>query len=83
MDPYVRSQALGALQHVDPQGAHARSRTVVREALQDPRDAIIRTATQLIIQYHDLEALAYLYRLQESRPEFTTLIQETLRQLGQ
>ncbi len=80
-DPYVRSQALEALKSIDPSGENARTRTVVREALNDPRDTVVRVACQLITQYHDVESTNALRILAEARPEFATSVQETLRQL--
>jgi HEAT repeat protein len=80
-DPYVRTQALEALKSIDPQGADTRTRTVVREALNDPRDTVVRVACQLITQYHDIESVTALRILAETRPEFAPSVQETLRQL--
>ncbi len=80
-DPYVRAQALEALKSIDPQGEDARTRTVVREALNDPRDTVVRVACQLITQYHDVESVTALRTLAETRPEFASSVQETLRQL--
>jgi len=81
-DPYVRAQALEALKSIDPSGEDARTRTVVREALNDPRDTVVRVACQLITQYHDVESANALRLLAELRPEFATSVQETLRQLA-
>jgi HEAT repeats len=81
-DPYVRSQALEALKSIDPQGEDARTSTIVREALNDPRDTVVRVACQLITQYHDIESVTALHTLAETRPEFASSVQETLRQLG-
>jgi HEAT repeat protein len=80
-DPYVRTQALEALKSIDPKGEDARTRIVVREALNDPRDTVVRVACQLITQYHDLESVTALHSLAETHPEFATSVQETLRQL--
>jgi hypothetical protein len=80
-DPYVRAQALEALKSIDPSGEDARTRTVVREALNDPRDTVVRVACQLITQYHDVESTNALRILAEARPEFASSVQETLRQL--
>jgi FOG: HEAT repeat len=82
-DPYVRTRALDALTQLDPQGESAQSRSVVRTALTDPRANIVRQATQLIIRYHDLEAVPLLRQSQETRPELRTHIQETLQALAQ
>ena len=80
-DPYIRAQALEALKSIDPQGEDARTRTVVREALNDPRDTVVRVACQLITQYHDVESVTALRMLAETRPEFASSVQETLKQL--
>ena len=80
-DPYVRTQALEALKSIDSQGEDASTRMVVREALNDPRDTVVRVACQLITQYHDVESVASLRILAETRPEFAAAVQETLRQL--
>ena len=80
-DPYVRTQALEALKSIDSQGEDAGSRMVVREALNDPRDTVVRVACQLITQYHDIESITSLRILAETRPEFAAAVQETLRQL--
>jgi hypothetical protein len=80
-DPYIRAQALEALKSIDPNGEDARTRTVAREGLHDPRDTVVRVACQLITQYHDLESVTALQTLAETRPEFATSVQETLRQL--
>ena len=80
-DPYVRIQAIEALKSIDPQGEETRTRMVVREALNDPRDTVVRVACQLITQYHDVESVTALRILAETRPEFAPSVQETLRQL--
>jgi HEAT repeats len=80
-DPYIRAQALEALKIIDAQGEDARSRSTVREALNDPRDTVVRVACQLITQYHDIESITALRNLAEKRPEFASSVQETLRQL--
>lgn len=80
-DPYVRAQALEALKSIDPTGEDSRTRTVVREALNDPRDTVVRVACQLITQYHDVESVTALRNLAETRPEFASSVQETLKQL--
>jgi HEAT repeat protein len=80
-DPYIRAQALEALKSIDPNGEDARTRTVVRDGLHDPRDTVVRVACQLITQYHDLESVTALRSLAETRPEFAASVQETLRQL--
>jgi hypothetical protein len=81
VDPYVRSQSLEALKSIDPRGEDIRTRSVVREALNDPRDTVVRVACQLITQYHDVEFVTPLRVLAETRPEFASSVQETLKQL--
>ncbi len=80
-DPYIRAQALEALKSIDPQGEDPRTRSVVREALHDPRDSVVRVACQLITQYHDVESVPALQILAETRPEIASSVQETLKQL--
>ena len=80
-DPYVRTQALEALKSIDPHGEGFRTRMVVREALNDPRDTVVRVACQLIAQYQDLESVTSLRVLAETRPEFASSVQDALRQL--
>ena len=80
-DPYIRSQALEALKSLDPQGENEGTRKVVREALADPRDTVVRIACQLITLYHDVESVTALHMLAETRPEFATSAQETINQL--
>jgi hypothetical protein len=82
-DPYVRAQGLEALKRVDPAGGDARSRMAGREGLSDPRDSVIRVASQLIVQYHDLDAISLLQNLMEARPDLAYLAQDTLHQLRQ
>jgi len=82
-DPYVRMQALDALALLDPQGETEQSRRVAREALSDPRTSIVKQATQLILRYHDLDAVPILRRTREERPELSILLQETVQALGQ
>jgi len=81
-DPYVRAQALEALKGIDPGGEDPRSRAAVREALNDPRDAVARTACQLAGQYRDLEAMPILTRLAETRPALAPFAQDALLRLG-
>jgi HEAT repeat protein len=83
LDPYVRSQSLEAIKRLDPRGDDLRSRLAAREALKDPRENIIRTACQLIIQYRDIDASSALHHVIDTRPELTALAYDTLRQLGQ
>ena len=82
-DPYVRSQACEAITRLDPQGEDMHSRMAVREALHDPRESIVRSASQLIVQYRDVEAVPILGKLIETRPELAYIGQDALRQLGQ
>ena len=80
-DPYIRSQALEALKSIDPLGEGENTRLIVREALHDPRDTVVRIACQLISLYHDVESITALQMLAESRPEFAASAQETIKQL--
>jgi HEAT repeat protein len=81
-DPYVRAQAMEALKSIDPNGEDPRSRSAVREALNDPRDAVVRIACQLAGQYRDIEASYTLTRLAETRPALSSFAQDALRRLG-
>ena len=81
-DPYVRTQALDALKSIDPSGEEMRSRMMAREALSDPRDTVVRTACQLVMQYHDTDAVPLLRTLAEIRPELAAAANEALRRLG-
>ncbi|HZU66925.1 MAG TPA: HEAT repeat domain-containing protein [Ktedonobacteraceae bacterium] len=80
-DPYVRTQALEALKKIDPNGEDMRSRRAAREALNDPRDTVVRLACQLLTQYHDTESILLLRNLAETRPEFAPSAQDALRKL--
>ncbi|HJT59547.1 MAG TPA: HEAT repeat domain-containing protein, partial [Ktedonobacteraceae bacterium] len=80
-DPYVRTQALEALKRIDPGGEDTRSRVAAREALNDPRDTVVRLACQLLAQYHDTESIPLLRNLGESRPEFGSFVQDALKKL--
>ena len=82
-DPYVRTQALEALKRLDPDGGDIRSRVTAREELGDPRDSVIRVACQLIVQYHDHDAIPSLQNLMEARPELSYLAQDALHQIRQ
>ena len=82
-DPYVRTQTFEALRRLDPLGEDMRSRLAVREALNDPRDSVVRIACQLAAQYHDGDTVPALRHLAETRPEFTASVYDALRQLGQ
>ena len=80
-DPYVRTQALEALKKIDPGGEDMRSRMAAREALNDPRDTVVRLACQLLAQYRDIESIPLLRNLGESRPEFAPSVQDALKKL--
>lgn len=82
-DPYVRMQALDALKRLDMAREDARSRMAIREALNDPRESIVRTACQLVVQYHNTDAIPTLRHLIENRPELAPAAYDALRQLGQ
>ena len=82
-DPYVRIQSLDALKTLDAHGEDFRSRSAAREALDDPRDTIVRIACQLVLQYRDADANSALRRIIETRPELAAMAYDTLRQLGQ
>lgn len=81
-DPYVRSQALDAIRRLDPHGEDLHSRMAAREALHDPRESIVRSASQLIVQYRDNDAISALRQLIQTRPELAYIAQDALRQLG-
>jgi HEAT repeat protein len=80
-DPYVRTSSLEALKSIDPRGEDSRSRVVARNMLNDPRDTVVRVACQLTAQYRDMEAIPWLQRLAETRPEFVPSAQSALKQL--
>ncbi len=80
-DPYVRTSSLEALKSIDPRGEDPRSRVVARNMLNDPRDTVVRVACQLTAQYRDMEAIPWLQRLAETRPEFVPSAQSALKQL--
>lgn len=82
-DPYVRTQAIEALKHIEGAKDDARSRIAVREALNDPRDTVVRTACQLSVQFHDTDAAPLLRNLVQARPELAPAAYDALRQLGQ
>lgn len=82
-DPYVRTQAIEALKHIEQARENIQSRIAIREALSDPRDAVVRGACQLVIQYHDVEAIPTLRRIIETRPDLAPTAYDALRQLGQ
>ncbi len=69
-DPYVRIQALDALKTLDAHGEDFRSRAAAREALNDPRDTVVRMACQLVLQYRDTDAHSALRRIIETRPNW-------------
>jgi HEAT repeat protein len=80
-DPYVRTQALEALKKIDPSGEDMRSRMAAREALNDPRDTVVRLACQLLAQYRDVESIPLLRNLGDTRPEFGPSVQDALKKL--
>ncbi|GAC1565578.1 MAG: hypothetical protein NVS3B14_03760 [Ktedonobacteraceae bacterium] len=80
-DPYVRTQSLEALKSIDARGEDPRSRLAARNMLDDPRNTVVRVACQLVAQYRDMEAIPWLQRLIETRPEFAPSAQDALRQL--
>jgi HEAT repeat protein len=82
-DPYVRTQSIEALKRLDPVGDDTRSRIAAREALQDPRDSVVRAASQLVLQYRDLDATSSLRTVIETRPELAASAYDALRHLGQ
>ncbi|MBV9228757.1 MAG: HEAT repeat domain-containing protein, partial [Chloroflexi bacterium] len=82
-DPYVRAQALEAMRTLDPAGNDTRSRTATKEALVDPRDSIVRTACQIVVQYRDLDSVPALRYMAETRPELAHAAHDALRKLGQ
>ena len=81
-DPFVRVEVLEALKRLDPTGEDARSKATVREALNDPRDSIVRIACQVVLQYRDTNAIPALQRIMESRPEVAAAAYDAQRQLG-
>lgn len=82
-DPYVRTQALEAIKRLDPGGQDARSRQVVREALSDPRDSIVRLACQMVGQYRDVDSITTLRQLRDTRPNVGLAAANALRFIGQ
>jgi HEAT repeat protein len=83
LDPYVRTQALATLQHLDPQGEYQRSREVARESINDPNESVIQQGIQLVAQYNDSEAVPILRHALDNRPELSHLFREALQKLGQ
>ena len=79
----MRSQALDAIRRLDPRGEDLHSRIAAREALNDPRESIVRSASQLVVQYRDNDAVSALRQLIQTRSELAYLAQDALRQLGQ
>ncbi|QBD81785.1 HEAT repeat domain-containing protein [Ktedonosporobacter rubrisoli] len=82
-DPYVRTQALEALKRLDSTGESMHSHQIVRAALDDPRNAVVQLACQLISQYRDLDAVPALRNLIATRPLLAANAYDALRQLGQ
>ncbi len=81
-DPYVRTQAIEALKRIDARGEDIRSRVAAREALNDPRDTVVRAAAQLVVQYRDSDAIPVLRGLVDARNDLSPTAYDTLRQLG-
>ncbi len=81
-DPYVRTQAIEALKRIDSVGDDMRSRLAVREALNDPRDTVVRSACQLVVQYRDIDSAPTLRHLLDTRSEVAPVAYDALRQLG-
>ncbi len=81
-DPYVRTQAIEALKRIDPKGEDIRSRIAAREALYDPRDTVVRSAAQLVVQYRDSDAIPVLRNLVDARNDLSPAAYDALRQLG-
>ena len=81
-DPYVRTQALEALKRIDPKAEDIRSRLAAREALNDPRDTVVRAACQLVVQYRDTDAIPVLRSLIDKGNDLSPVAYDTLRQLG-
>jgi HEAT repeat protein len=82
-DPFVRVELLEALKRLDPTGEDARSKATVREALNDPRDSIVRIACNVVTQYRDTSAIPTLQHITETRPEVAAAAYDAQRQLGQ
>ena len=81
-DPYVRTEVLEALKRIDPTGSDMRSQQTAREALNDPRDSVVRLACQLVAQFRDTSAVPTLQRLTQTRPEVAAAAYDVLRQFG-
>lgn len=81
-DPFVRAQALEALKTLDATGNALSSRLAARQALDDPRESIVRAALQLILQYRDLDALPTVRTIIATRPALAAAAYDALRQLG-
>ncbi|GAC1358578.1 MAG: hypothetical protein NVS4B11_36050 [Ktedonobacteraceae bacterium] len=81
-DPYVRTQAIEALKHIDPKGEDIHSRTWGREALNDARDTVVHAACQLVVQYHDMDAVPVLRGLINARNDLSPAAYDALRRLG-
>ncbi len=81
-DPYVRTQAIDALKRIDSRGEDIRSRIAAREALNDPRDTVVRAAAHLVVQYRDSDAIPILRGLIDARNDLSPAAYDALRQLG-
>lgn len=80
-DPVVRTEAIEAIKRLDPTGEDMRSRSVAREALNDPADAVARAACQLIAHYRDSDAIPSLQQVAATRPAIASAAYEALHQL--
>lgn len=81
-DPYVRTQAIDALKGIDPAGENPRSHAAAREALNDPRDTVVRAACQLLGQYKDREAISALEVVRARHPELANYVQDALQKIN-
>jgi hypothetical protein len=81
-DPYVRKEAIEALKSIDAKGDDERSRFAMREALNDPNDAVVRVAMQLVAHYHDTDATSSLQLIEQERPALAASALQALRALG-
>jgi hypothetical protein len=81
-DPYVRSKAYEALKNIDPKGDDVRSQLAVREALNDPNDAVVGIAMQLVVQYHDINAISALQMIEQTRQALAARAIQTQREVG-
>jgi HEAT repeat protein len=80
-DPYVRVQGIEAIKRLDASAEDLRSLLTARERLNDPADAVVRAASQLLVQYRDKESIPRLRALVSARPQLAPALTEALRQL--